>query len=51
MDLPFFAALGFSLLTAAIQAPTHEPPTRIQVAEGVYVFVTPPYGEMGFDGN
>ena len=51
MDLPFFAALGFSLLTAAIQAPTHEPPKRIQVAEGVYVFVTPPYGDMGFDGN
>ena len=26
-------------------------PTRLEVAEGVYVFMTPPYGEVGLDGN
>lgn len=27
------------------------PPTRVQAAEGVYVFMTPPYGDVGLDGN
>ncbi|MEO8500673.1 MAG: MBL fold metallo-hydrolase, partial [Vicinamibacteria bacterium] len=27
------------------------PPKRVQVAEGVYVFMTPPYGDVGLDGN
>lgn len=33
--------------TAQIQGP----PQRVQVAEGIYVFMTPPYGEVGLDGN
>ena len=28
-----------------------DPPKRVQVAEGVYVFMTPPYGDVGLDGN
>ena len=27
-----------------------DPPKRVQVAEGVYVFMTPPYGDVGLDG-
>jgi len=28
-----------------------QPPTRIDVAPGIHVFMTPPYGDVGFDGN
>lgn len=28
-----------------------QPPKRVQVAEGIYVFMTPPYGDVGLDGN
>jgi len=28
-----------------------EPPERIEVAPGIHAFLTPPYGDFGFDGN
>lgn len=28
-----------------------EPPERIEVAPGIHVFLTPSYGDFGFDGN
>jgi glyoxylase-like metal-dependent hydrolase (beta-lactamase superfamily II) len=34
-----------------LPAQGHAPPRRIQVADGVHVFVTPPYGDVGLDGN
>ncbi len=43
------AALALS--PALADAQISEPPTRVQVAEGIYVFMTPPYGEVGLDGN
>lgn len=39
------------ILASSAASQSHEPPKRIQAAEGVYVFVTPPYGDVGFDGN
>jgi glyoxylase-like metal-dependent hydrolase (beta-lactamase superfamily II) len=26
-------------------------PKRVQIADGVYLFITPPYGDVGLDGN
>ncbi len=43
--------LGLSGLPTVSIAQTLEPPKRIQVAEGVYVFTTAPYGDVGLDGN
>jgi len=48
------ARLGALLLIglpAISTAQILEPPKRVQVAEGVYVFLTPPYGDVGLDGN
>ena len=36
---------------AGIQAPSRPAPTRTQIAEGVYLFQTAPYGPVGLDGN
>lgn len=51
-------AIGASLvgaisltLVGASQAAGHSAPTKTQVADGVYLFQTPPYGEVGLDGN
>ena len=38
-------------LPPAFSAAGHPPPTKIQVAEGVFVFRTEPYGDVGLDGN
>lgn len=46
-----FATLVLMVLPAAAAPQPHEPPKRIQAAEGVHVFVTPPYGDVGLDGN
>lgn len=43
------ATLGFGASPAPAQI--LEPPRRVQVAEGVYVFINPPYGDVGLDGN
>ena len=49
-----FGASLFLLLAAGPRpAPALplDPPKRVQVAEGVFVFMTPPYGDVGLDGN
>jgi glyoxylase-like metal-dependent hydrolase (beta-lactamase superfamily II) len=45
------AALALIVSPALSTAQILEPPRRVQVAEGVYVFMTPPYGDVGLDGN
>ena len=45
------AALALIVSPALSAAQGLEPPKRVQVAEGVYVFMTPPYGDVGLDGN
>ena len=45
------AALALILSPALSTAQILEPPQRVQVADGVYVFLTPPYGDVGLDGN
>lgn len=35
----------------AASAQILEPPKRVEVAEGVHVFMTAPYGDVGLDGN
>ncbi len=32
-------------------AQSHPAPKRVDIAEGIYLFMTPPYGEFGLDGN
>ena len=44
LALLFFGAAG----ARAVERPA---PRKIQVAEGVFVFVTPSYGDVGLDGN
>jgi glyoxylase-like metal-dependent hydrolase (beta-lactamase superfamily II) len=44
-------ALLLFMVPALQEAPIPQPPKRIQVAEGIYVFLTPPYGDVGLDGN
>ena len=39
------------LLPFAASAEAHPAPTRVKVADGVYLFVTAPYGDVGLDGN
>jgi cyclase len=36
---------------ASPPAPVHDPPRTIRIADGIYVFITPPYGDVGLDGN
>lgn len=38
------------LLSLAL-SPGHPRPRRILVAQGIYLFVTPPYSDVGLDGN
>lgn len=45
------ALLAIFFLPTQSPAQILSPPTRVQVAEGVYVFMTKPYGDVGFDGN
>lgn len=43
---------GFALLfPLAAGAQTRPPPERIEVADGVYLFRSQPYGDVGLDGN
>ena len=53
MHWPRSLALGLAavLLPLAAGAQERPAPKRIQVADGVYLFVTPPYGDVGLDGN
>src|SRR5271157_5438100 len=43
-----FFALCAILQNAALG---HPPPQKIPIAEGIVLFVTAPYGEVGLDGN
>ncbi len=45
------ASLALCGSLALSGAPSHQPPRKVQVGEGIYVFITPPYGEVGLDGN
>jgi glyoxylase-like metal-dependent hydrolase (beta-lactamase superfamily II) len=46
------AAVTLSLLLPIVSHAQARPaPKRIQVAEGVYLFITQPYGNVGLDGN
>ena len=40
-----------SLLAATLGAQGRPAPTRIQVADGIYLFRSAPYGDVGLDGN
>ncbi len=55
-DEPFPLARGLVFLALSLApalgvAGSLEPPRRMEVAPGVHVFMTPPYGDFGFDGN
>src|SRR5678815_762713 len=48
--------IGFVLVAGLVQglgaqAPERPAPVKTQVAEGVFLFQTAPYGEVGLDGN
>lgn len=42
---------GLLLLPLPLRAQTLPPPRKIQVADGIYLFITAPYGDAGLDGN
>lgn len=44
-------ALSLALAPAAAHAREHPAPTRTQVADGIYLFATQPYSDVGLDGN
>jgi cyclase len=46
--IALLAALGFGVHAAAAERPA---PRRTQVADGIYLFQTAPYGDIGLDGN
>src|SRR5687768_2438402 len=48
MLLLLIAALALPLAGAASSRPA---PKKIEIAPGVYVFMTAPYGAVGLDGN
>lgn len=43
--------LALAAVPASTQPPPHPAPTRVQIASDVYVYMTPPYGAVGLDGN
>lgn len=43
--------MGGALSLSAAQAPVRPAPVKTEVAPGVYLFRTAPYGEVGMDGN
>lgn len=45
------AVTAAACLAAGVQEQHRQPPRRIEVAPGVHLFVTPPYGDVGMDGN
>jgi cyclase len=46
------ALLFFLLATVALQGEYVRPaPRRIEVAKGIYLFISQPYGDVGLDGN
>jgi cyclase len=51
--LRVIALLGsLAAVASAQEPPSHRPPpARIAIADGIYLFRTAPYGEVGLDGN
>jgi glyoxylase-like metal-dependent hydrolase (beta-lactamase superfamily II) len=49
--LRIFPGVVVLLALTAPPIDAHDPPKTIRVADGIYLFVTPPYGEVGLDGN
>jgi hypothetical protein len=47
------SVIGCALLCAAATraATANEAPTRVEVADGIHLFMTPDYGDVGHDGN
>jgi len=45
------AALAFVLAASTSPAQNRPAPTRIPIADGIHLFTTPPYGDVGLDGN
>lgn len=45
------AVTGLWALSVGAAAQTHEPPKRMEIAPGIHLFITPPYGDVGLDGN
>lgn len=44
-------ALALCLVTLSVTAEGHPPPSKVQVGEGIFLFRTQPYGDVGLDGN
>jgi len=44
-------SLLLPLLPACLWAQGHAPPRKIRAADGVYLFTTAPYSDVGLDGN
>jgi hypothetical protein len=43
---------GAALLATAVAVPPQRPtPTRTEVSRGIFLYQTPPYGDVGLDGN
>jgi cyclase len=38
-------------LPVSLAAQGHAPPRKLEVAEGIFLFMTPPYSDVGLDGN
>ncbi|SRR5258705_8815529 len=46
------ALLSLTVAAAAVSSEYVRPaPQRIEVAKGIYVFISKPYGDVGLDGN
>ena len=43
--------IAVSVLACSIDAAPRPAPKKTQIADGVFLFQTPPYGDVGLDGN
>jgi cyclase len=51
MTRPLIVCAFLFVAASAATAHTHPAPTKTEVADGVFLFQTPPYGDVGLDGN
>ena len=42
---------ALSLTLSLLSTRELAPPRQVRVADGVFLFITPPYGDVGLDGN
>jgi glyoxylase-like metal-dependent hydrolase (beta-lactamase superfamily II) len=47
----FATAFCLAIVSASADAAGHPPPARTEIGEGIHLFRTPPYGDVGLDGN